>query len=143
MNLIDLFDNLTIPDDSERILNALPIPNYPDYRIAIDYDGNPVLLLSITNGIKSMSLKNFKLKHLQLQQNVECKISERGNNSFKTFIIITFTNSDRNLQEYFLRISEILILTLESKPTQQQVLDSLNKFIEVFRSIRPNIERCS
>lgn len=135
MNLIDLFDNLAIPDGGERIFNALPIPNYPNYRIAIDHDGNPVLLLSVTNGVKGILLKNFKLKYLQLLLNVECKIFENGNNSFKTFTVITFTNTDRNLQEYFLRISETLIRTLESNPTQQQVIDSLNKFIEVFRSL--------
>lgn len=135
MNLIDLFDNLEIPDGGERIFNALSIPNYPNYRIAIDYDGNPVLLLSITNGVKGSLLKNFKLKYLRLQQNVECKVLENGNNSIKTFTVIAFTNTDRNLQEYFLRVSETLIRTLESNPTQQQVIDSLNKFIEVFRSL--------
>ena len=135
MNLIDLFDKLVLPDGDEKILNALPILDYPNFRIAIDYDGNPVLLLSVINKVKSSAIKNFKLKHLQLQQNVECKISEDGNECFKTFTVITFTNSERNLQEYFLRISETLIRTLEVNPTQQQVIDSLNKFIEVFRSL--------
>ena len=43
--------------------------------------------------------------------------------------------TDRNLQEYFLRISETLIKTLSNKPTQQQVIESLNKFVEVFRAL--------
>ena len=135
MNLIDLFDNLTTPKGNDRTLNALPIPDYPNYRIAIDGDSNPVLLLSVTNGAKYSSLKNFKLKHLLLQQNVECKISEDGRTRYNTFTVITFTNTDGDLQEYFLRISEILIRTLGNSPNQQQLLDSLNKFVEVFRSL--------
>ena len=135
MNLIDLFDNLTIPDGNERTLNALAIPDYPNYRIAIDRDSNPVLLLSVNNGVKYSSLRNFKLKYLLLQQNVECKISENGRTRFNTFTVITFTNTDRDLQEYFLRISETLIRTLGNRPNQQQLLDSLNKFVEVFRSL--------
>lgn len=135
MNLIELFDNLVIPDGSERIFNASSIPNYPNHRIAIDNNGNPVLLLSVISVVKSLGLKNFKLRYLKLQHNVECKISENGRNSFKTFTVITFMNKDRNLQEYFLRISETLISTLDLNPTQQQVIDSLNRFVEVFRSL--------
>lgn len=135
MNLIDLFDKLVLPSGDEKVLNALLVPNYPNFRIAIDHEGNPTLLLSVINKVKGSSLKNFKLKHLQLQQSVECKISEGGKECFQTFTVITFTNSERNLQEYFLRISESLIKALEINPTQQQVIDSLNKFIEVFRSL--------
>ncbi|HAF28103.1 MAG TPA: hypothetical protein DCG75_03555 [Bacteroidales bacterium] len=135
MNLIELFDELEIPNGKEKVFNALHVPDFPNFRIAVDFEGCPVILFSGTNGIKNIALKNFRLKYLQLQQNVECKILENGISSFQTFTVITFTNGDRNLQEYFLRISETLIKSLSLKPTQQQVIDSLNKFIEVFRSL--------
>jgi len=136
MNLIEQFDTLAIPDnDDRRILTASSIPEYPHFRIAIDGDGNPVILLSVLNSVKNLSLKNFRLKHLQLAHNVECKISENGKTTHEPFTIITFTNKDRHLQEYFLRISESLIRSLETKPTQEQVVDSFKKFIEVFRAL--------
>lgn len=135
MNLIELFNELELPIGKENIFNACRIPDFPNFRIAINFEGYPVILFSVANAIKNIALKNFRLKYLQLQQNVECKISENGIGSFQTFTVITFTNSDRNLQEYFLRISETLIKSLGIKPTQQQVIDSLNKFIEVFRSL--------
>lgn len=136
MNLIELYDKLEFPNEgNEKTFNAVPVPEYPSFRIAINVEGNPVLLLSVANGVKGNALKNFRLKYLQLEQNVECKITENGKSSFQTFTVITFTSADRNLQEYFLRISETLIKTLSNKPIQQQVIDSLNKFIEVFRSL--------
>lgn len=135
MNLIELFDSLNLPDSNEPIFNAVTIPDYPNFRIAIDIEGNPIILLSVINAVKSIALKNFRLRYLQLQQNVECKISENDNHTYKNFTVITFTSSDRNLQEYFLKISETLIRTLNNKPTQQQVIDSLNKFVEVFRAL--------
>lgn len=135
MNLIELYDSLSFPDGDDKIFNAIPIPEYSNFRIAIDIEGNPIILLSVTNAIKSIALKNFRLKYLQLEQNIECKISENGKSSFQTFTVITFTSTDRNLQEYFLRISETLIKTLSDKPTQQQVIESLNKFVEVFRAL--------
>jgi hypothetical protein len=136
MNLIELYDSLVFPEEgNEKTFNAIPIPEYPNCRIAIGVEGVPVLLLSVANSVKNIALKNFRLKYLQLEQNVECKISENGKNSFKTFTVVTFTSTDRNLQEYFLRISETLVKTLSSKLTQHQVIESLNKFVEVFRAL--------
>ena len=136
MNLIELYDSLRFPEEgNEKTFSAIPIPEYPSFRIAIDVEGNPILLLSVANAVKNIALKNFRLKYLQLQQNMECKISEGGKSSFQTFTVVTFTSTDRNLQEYFLRISETLVKTLGNKPTQQQLVDSLNKFVEVFRAL--------
>lgn len=136
MNLIELYDSLSFPEDGNgKAFNAIPIPEYPNFRIAVDIEGNAILLLSIANAVKSIALKNFRLKYLQLEQNIECKISEHGKSSFQTFTVITFTSTDRGLQEYFLRISETLVKTLSNKPTQQQTIESLNKFVEVFRTL--------
>jgi hypothetical protein len=135
MNLIELYDSLAFPKEGkEKTFNAIPIPQYPSFRIAVDFEGNPVLLLSVPNGVKNIVLKNFRFRYLQLEQNIECKISENGKSSFQTFTVITFTSADRNLQEYFLRISETLVKVLSNK-SQRQVVDSLNKFVEVFRSL--------
>lgn len=136
MNLIELYNSLSFPDDgNQKTFNAILIPDYPNFRVAINVEGNPVLLLSVANAVKSIALKNFRLKYLQLEQNIDCKISENGKNSFQTFTVITFTSSNRNLQEYFLRISETLVKTLSNKPSQQQIVESLNKFVEVFRAL--------
>lgn len=135
MNLIELFYSLTLPPSNENILNAVTIPGYPNFKIAVDIEGNPSILLSITCAINNIALKNFRLKYLQLQQNIECKVSENGKSSFSTFTIIKFTGSDKTLQEYFLRISESLIKSICGNPTQEQLIESLNKFVEVFRSL--------
>lgn len=136
MNLIEQFDTLEIPDHSGgKVFTAVSIPKYPDFRIAVDGDANPVLLLSVVNPVRTLALKNFRLKYLQLAQNIECKITENGQTSFQTFTVITFTSTDRHLQEYFLRISETLVKSLKAKPTQEQVVETLNRFIEVFRAL--------
>ena len=135
MNLIELYDTLSIPENDTKVFNAIAIPEYPEFRIAIDFEGNAVLLLSVTKRIKDISLKNFRLKYLQLEQNIECKISENGTSRLQTFTVITFKSANRNLQEYFLRISETLVKTIGTNPTQQQVVDSLKKFVEVFKAL--------
>jgi len=136
MNLVELYDSLAIPeDDSQRIFNGILIPGYPNFRIAIDIDGNPVLLLSIASRLRSVSIKNFRLKYLQVLQNIECKISEDGNESYKTFTVLTFMTSDRRMREYFLRVAESFIKVLGVSPTQIVVVETINKFVEVFRQL--------
>lgn len=136
MNLIELYDSLSSPDSiDEKTFNATPIPEFPNFRIAIDVNGYPVLLLSVANAVKNIALKNFRLKYLQLEQNIACKVSENERIDFQNFTVITFTSADRNLQEYFLRISETLVRTINNRPTQQQIIESLNKFVEVFRAL--------
>lgn len=136
MSLIELFDTLSAPKQgSDRVFSASPIPDYPSFRVAIDADGNPVLLLSVEDSQESAGLKNFRLKYLQLIKDVKCKITEDDETRFQTFTVITFISSDRYLQEYFLRISETLVKSLSATPTQRQVIETLNKFVEVFRSL--------
>jgi len=136
MNLVELYDTLVIPDeDNQKAFNAIPIPDFPNFRVAIDIEGNPVLLLSVANRLRNISLKNFRLKYLQLLQNIECKISENGKESFQTFTVVTFTSADRHMREYFLRVAESFVKALNIKPTQEQVVETINKFIEVFRSL--------
>jgi len=135
MNLIDLYDTLSLPENDNKVFNAIPIPEYPNFRIAIDFEGNAVLLLSVSKRIKDLSLKNFRLKYLQLEQNLECRIYENDSFKLQIFTVVTFRCSDRNLQEYFLRISETLVSTIGQKPTQQQVINSLKKFVEVFKTL--------
>jgi len=135
MNLIDLYDALSLPENDVKVFNAIPIPEYPNFRVAIDFEGNAVLLLSILDKIKDLSLKNFRLKYLKLEQNLECKIYENDSFILQTFTVITFRCSDRSLQEYFLRISESLVKTVGQNPTQHQVINSLKKFVEVFKTL--------
>lgn len=136
MNLVELYDSLVIPnEDNQKVFNAIPIPDFPNFRVAIDIEGNPVLLLSIANRLRNISLKNFRLKYLQLLQNIECKVSEDGKENFQTFTVVTFISADRHLREYFLRVSETFLKALNIQPTQEQVVETINKFVEIFRSL--------
>lgn len=137
MNLIDLFDTISPIGGSsgEKKFNAITIPEYPNFRIAVDNESNPVLLIVNGTSRNSFGLKNFKLKYLQLEHDIVCKILEDDKDVLQTFTVITFTCSDRNLQEYFLRIAETLIKALGAKPTPQQFIDSINGLVKIFQTL--------
>lgn len=133
MNLTALFDSLSIPKHT-NVLAAIPIPDYPQFRIAIDREENPVLLLSGLNN-KTVKLKNHRLKYLQVEQNKDCRVTEGNKSTFQVFTLITFLSNDKDLQEYFFQISETLIRSIKDDPEPLQIVESLNKFIEIFRAL--------
>lgn len=135
MNLISLFDSLeAIPDQDSQLLAAIQIPEYPSFRVAIDSNELPVVLLPSPN-VEKITVKNFRLKHLSLQQNVECKVKENENFLAQKFTVIRFTSYERALQEYFFKIIETLVTSISLKPTFDNVSEAINKFIEVFRAL--------
>lgn len=136
MNLIELYDQLEVPAGSnDRILSALQLPKYPQFRVATDIEGNPILLFhTLTTGTRNKP-KNIHLKYVSLAHDVECKIIESGRTTLGTFTIITFTSSDRGLREYFLRVSESLLKSLSVKPTDQQITEALFRFVEIFQAL--------
>ncbi len=134
MNLVDLFKTLSTPQDTNRkILSAVPIPEYPTFRIAINSDGNPVLLISALDATNNTNTKNRRLKYLQLEQNVECRINEGSKVFYQVFTLITFTSSEPDLCNYFFNIAETFIKSMKNKSTQEEILETLNRFIEIFR----------
>ena len=133
MNLISLYDSLSIPETDKKVFNAIAIPEYPEFRVAIDIDGNAVLLLSVIEHVRDFSLKNVRLKYLQLEQNIECKILENGSSRSQAFTVVLFKSVDRHLQEYFLRVSETFIKAIGKNPSQKVITDTLKRLVEVFK----------
>lgn len=136
MNLVALFQGLNLPEiESVKTLNAIPIPECPDFRVAVDIDGFPVLLLPAFGTTNKLEFKNRRLKYLQFESAVECKVKEDKNTSFKKFSLVTFMSNDRDLQKYFFQISENLVKTLQSKSGYVELASTLNKYIEIFRTL--------
>jgi hypothetical protein len=136
MNAVELFNGLSLLEGGNlKTLNAKPIPEYPNFRIAIDVNGYPVLLLPTFGATDISSLRNRRLKYLQFEPKVDCKVTENKNTSVQQFSIITFTSNDKELQEYFLQISENLIRSLQGKISHREVINTLNKYIEIFRAL--------
>lgn len=133
MNLIHLFGHLRKPLISENVFNSETISEFPNFRLAKDYSGFPVILFEIIDSRKSNELHSFRLKYLTVQSKVRCTIVSNNKKETKDFTLIVFCNSEPVLQEYFLKFIETLIKKLGLNPSQIEVFDSIKKMIEVFR----------
>lgn len=134
MKLRELFNTLSLPETgNERVFNATKIPGVLNSRIAVDFEGNPVLLLSVTSSSKSGSRKNTRLKNVQVVHNAQCIVTEDNLTVREIFTVISFICDERELRDYFLNVSETFLETVGENPTETHVVETLNKFVEIFR----------
>ncbi len=133
MNLFELFSQLSAPTTSKNSLfNTLTIEEFSFVRIGINNEGFPVLLIQLP-AKELPSVKNIRLKHLELMHNTECRISEFERNSISNFTIIILKSQEEKLVRYFLQISEAFIRSLSVRPTMPELLTTFKNFVEIFR----------
>lgn len=134
MNLIDMFRALSIPYNAEgKILNATQIAEHPRFRVAVNADGNPVILISVEDITGPVLLKNRRLKYIKFEQNLACKIHEAGTTSSQFFTAITFLSTEVNLCNYFLQVAEVFVNAVSKLSSQKDIFERLNGFVEIFR----------
>ena len=82
-----------------------------------------------------MNQKNIRLEYLELLHNLECKITVEDKTKFESYTIILFKSKEFTLQKYFLGIVENLLSELSKNPSQKEIYNIFNDFIEIFKAI--------
>lgn len=135
MTIIEHFKSLEIPKQGRNIFNAKSLIIFPFVKVAINNDGFPVILIESKIDKTFLTQKNIRLKYLELNHNLECKITENGKTDFANYSVITFKSDEDILQNYFFGIVENLLKELSKKPTQKEVFETFKGFVEIFRAL--------
>lgn len=136
MSLIDVFLELEIPQtENPKLFNAIALIDFPFAKIGVNNLGFPVVLISSKFDQTYLSQKNIRLKYIELTHNLECKISENGKTKFDNYSVIIFKSNEQKFQGYFWEIVQSLLKSLSERPTQKEVVETFNNFIEIFRSL--------
>jgi len=116
--------------------SALPIPGFPQHRIACDSTGAPTILLSTSEKRSEKRPLSIALEHLSIQFDIECRISKlHGGSETGSFTIIRCVEVDAILQTYFLRVVAALIESIGHSPSRSEVAQAINKLLELFRAL--------
>ncbi|GAL66334.1 PD-(D/E)XK motif protein [Jejuia pallidilutea] len=135
MKILKHFKSLEIPKQGRKIFNAISLKDFPFAKVAKNNDGFPVILIESKIDNTFLTQKNIRLKYLELNHNLECKITENGKTDFANYSVITFKSGEEVLQSYYFGIVENLLKELSKKPTQKEVFETFKGFIEVFRAL--------
>jgi hypothetical protein len=116
--------------------SAISIPGYNRHRLAKDAQGKPYLLISVLDSLKNDKSAPIKLEHVFVQYDINCQISQaNGAIEEDKFTIVGCAVNDETMHTYFLHIASILVTALGINPSRNEVFNTINKFIELFRGI--------
>lgn len=135
MNILEHFKSLEIPKQGRNIFNAKSLVRFPFAKIAINNNAYPVILIESKIDKTFLTQKNIRLKYLELNHNLECKITENSNTGLANYSVITFKSDENILQNYFLAIAENLLKELSNNPSHKEVYETFKGFIEIFRAL--------
>lgn len=133
--MVKEFCSLDIPKEKGSDFNAVQLKQYDFAKIGVNKYGHPVILIDSKSDKTFLTQKNIRLEYLELNHNLECKISENGNSKYSNYTIIIFKSTEFTLQKYFLGIAENLLNELTKNPTQDDVYNTFKGFIEIFRAM--------
>ena len=76
------------------------------------------------------------LEHVRVQHDVDCLVHRPdGTEQSERFTVIFCTDSDRMMQEYFLRSVSSVVLALDNIPSRADVVQAITTMVELFRSM--------
>jgi hypothetical protein len=142
LDLIDLFEKIQLPkvensNSNKHHYSALPIPGYPNHRIAKDINGYPSILISTSSNPPDFkSYPNVRLEHLSIIYNAECNIYLNSNIKKYKLTVISCNENDKDLQKYFLRTCSSVIYSIGNNPSIEEIDSAINKLIELFRAMK-------
>lgn len=136
--LIDLFDGLSSPELERNgsIFSAIRLEGALERHLCKDASGRPLILIAVQQE-KSRKAPNYALEHLRIDHDVRCRIAE-GNDKPQAgrFTILHCLSSDRDIQEYFLRVVEMLLDSLPESAGMDEIVEAIDKLIALFRAMR-------
>jgi hypothetical protein len=133
-SFVDLFDKLDVPASTDKgTLNAVRVVK-SDWRVCKDLEGRPGLLLPASS--EGGSVANYLLQHLQVVGSLPCRIvDEDGQTISGHFASIRCLSGDREIQEYFLHVAEMLVDALPLNASASDVLEAIERLVALFRAI--------
>ena len=134
LNLQTEFERIPFPsgiDNNE--IEAYPIKAYANHRLAKDFQGCPLLLISIN---ETGHVNDEHLTNLDIQHNKTCEIVIDGKLETRRFSIIKCKSTDYNLQCYFLKICEIILPIVGGNANISSLINAINQFKELFRLLK-------
>lgn len=134
--VVEQFDALPRPHagDGERF--AVRQIGQHSCQIGKGTTGEPALLIAVQPAPPRDRPAPIVLEHVRVQHDVDCLVHRPdGSEQTDRFTLILCTDSDRMMQEYFLRSVSSVVLALDNLPSRADVVQAINTLVELFRSM--------
>lgn len=130
-NFNQIFEKLSPPEGVAEYSTSEPLFN-SFIRIGKNIDNGPVILI---NPGEKVSLTDIRLKHINIEHNILCNITENKNQLSENLTIVELNLKNENLFEYFLNVSEDIVSKLPENANIKDFEDVFKDFIKIFEKL--------
>lgn len=117
---------------SKNCYTVTSVPYSKFHKLGIGSDGNAVFFIksSVTGCVP-----NINLELISIQFNELCKLKSPSNSSIKEgyYTVINLKTNQTDYIEYFLNVVHLIIEKIGETPSQQKLLDEIQKLVDLFR----------
>jgi hypothetical protein len=143
--LESIFAGLALPTGPEiggDILSACVVPDWDQYRIAKDREGNPGLIVTTSQKDEEGLLSPLQLRHVAFFPSLSCRVEEAGGLVREgQFSIVRLRSADADLRRLFLRELCVWMTLLGPAPSVHGLATSVARLAELFQAVtRPGKE---
>jgi hypothetical protein len=136
LGIIEQFDTLPRPQPGDCERFAVQQIGQHSCQIGKSTSGEPALLIGVLLAPPRDRPAPIVLEHVRVQHDVDCLVHRPdGTEETSRFTVILCTDSDRMMQEYFLRSVSSVVLALDNIPSRSDVVQAINTLVELFRSM--------
>jgi hypothetical protein len=134
--ILEQFDQLLQPQAGSGERFAVRQIGQYSCHIGKSTAGYPALLIAVQPPPARDRPAPIVLEHVRVQYDVACSVYRPdGTEETSRFTLILCTDSDRLMQEYFLRTVSSVVLALNNAPSQGEVVQAINTLVELFRTL--------
>lgn len=134
VDLLSLFASISRPS-AGTTFSARVIPGLESHRVGCDESGAPCLLLSVKRD-RSRRASPITLENVSVQHGLTCRIARQdGSIEQGAFTVVRCAPGERDLYDYFLRITGPVIVGLGNDATATEVSSAVSRLAELFRAL--------
>lgn len=130
-NFNKIFEKIPPPIGIAEYSTSEPLYN-SFIRIGKNIDNRPVILI---NPGEKVSLTDYRLKHINIEHNILCNISENNNQLSEYLTIVELNLKNENLFEYFLNVGENIVSKLPKDANIKDFEKIFKDFIKIFEKL--------
>lgn len=134
MNLEPLFRQLQAPQAGVSF-TAEVIPSWPAFRIGMDVDGRPAVLVATADECQPRFRLGSELKYVSVTPAAECSLASTEGVTTATLAVIRCKSDVADFQRLFLNVLASWIETFGQQPSADALMRGFQKLVQLFEAL--------
>jgi hypothetical protein len=135
MNLEPLFRQLQPPQAEGVSFTAEVIPSWPAFRVGVDVEGRPAVLVATADEWQARFRLGSELKHVSLTPAAECSLASSDGETTAMLAVIRCKSDVPEFQRLFLNVLASWIEILGQQPSADALMRGFQNLVQLFEAL--------